>query len=567
MLALIVIDIAERKAADELRLVTSLEIFVLEMIQEILPIDIPHIDHVDIDRTQRIARILQIAPRISPSHAGKGTPIIRAILEIDAEFEPGPGHLDRLPPLGSERQQETGKLQTHIDSEFDGVALAGTRSFHILVPYRERNVERLRSPENIAVLIPHRRPQSVETRRRTSFQLYLIPLLQGRNALDVALEIALAGLMYRIGRLLAFAHESHVVILCHTVGLLVENDVGAFEIAHRHNLVVRLIDPVNVIDVVRIDRHDLSQHRRTYVGTLVVLVVHHVQPPVVDRVESLAVVGSNSRRRIVIGKNIDLVDTVNRIVAQNRITLLVITGQMLLDDHLQVHQMIAAERVGFILDVIDRKIVIAALFEVGGDALPLLVKDLHVEHLARTEQRMYRIGQDDLLEEPIAEIVRKAVDAVRLALYGAVGDESPLFPRRGIDFVSRLRREEPPIVHVNLQVADRLLREAHIQQHGRFADTPFEPVPPIILFGIGLLINPDVKIESQEPFIRILTDEFPQVGSRNTLFFRRFLIGFYGHLLHQITFLGKFARDTARHPREHRQQKDEYDRQPFQDFR
>ena len=31
-------------------------------------------------------------------------------------------------------------------------------------------------------------------------------------------------------------------------------------------------------------------------------------------------------------------------------------------------------------------------------------------------------------------------------LYGAVGDESPLFPRRGIDFVSRLRREEPPIV-------------------------------------------------------------------------------------------------------------------------
>lgn len=49
--------------------------------------------------------------------------------------------------------------------------------------------------------------------------------------------------------------------------------------------------------------------------------------------------------------------------------------------------------------------------------------------------------------------------------------------------------------------------------------------------------------------------------------FRRFLIGFYGHLLHQITFLGKFARDTARHPREHRQQKDEYDRQPFQDFR
>ena len=156
MLALIVIDITERKAADELRLVTSLEIFVLEMIQEILPIDIPHIDHVDIDRTQRIARILQIAPRISPSHAGKGTPIIRAILEIDAEFEPGPGHLDRLPPLGSERQQETGKLQTHIDSEFDGVALAGTRSFHILVPYRERNVERLRSPENIAVLIQNR---------------------------------------------------------------------------------------------------------------------------------------------------------------------------------------------------------------------------------------------------------------------------------------------------------------------------------------------------------------------------------------------------------------------------
>ena len=141
-------------------------------------------------------------------------------------------------------------------------------------------------------------------------------------------------------------------------------------------MLFRSIDPVNVIDVVRIDRHDLSQHRRTYVGTLVVLVVHHVQPPVVDRVESLAVVGSNSRRRIVIGKNIDLVDTVNRIVAQNRITLLVITGQMLLDDHLQVHQMIAAERVGFILDVIDRKIVIAALFEVGGDALPLLVKEI-----------------------------------------------------------------------------------------------------------------------------------------------------------------------------------------------
>ena len=229
--------------------------------------------------------------------------------------------------------------------------------------------------------------------------------------------------------------------------------------------------------------------------------------------------------------------------------------------------MIAAERIGLVLDVVDRKIVIAALLEVGGDALPLLVEYSHIEHLAGTKQRMHRIGQDDLLEKPIPEIVRNTVDAVRLTLYGTVGDESPLFPRHGIHLVSRLRRKKAPVVHVNLQVTCRLLREAHIQQHRLLADTTLEPVPPVILFGIGLLVNPNVKVESQEPFIRTLTDELFEIGSRNPLLLRRLLIGFDGHLLHQITSLGEFARDTARHPREHRQQKDEYDRQPSQDFR
>ena len=72
--------------------------------------------------------------------------------------------------------------------------------------------------------------------------------------------------------------------------------------------------------------------------------------------------------------------------------------------------MAAAQRIGHILDVVDRKVVIPPLLEVGRNTLALAVEYRDVEDAALAEQRIGGIGKDDLFEELVLKIVRNAVN-------------------------------------------------------------------------------------------------------------------------------------------------------------
>ena len=77
--------------------------------------------------------------------------------------------------------EETRESQPGRDAEFRGPLLPGIGRLHKLIAGRERNVERLGTPENITVLVADGGFQSVEARRGASFQIDLETLFQGRG--------------------------------------------------------------------------------------------------------------------------------------------------------------------------------------------------------------------------------------------------------------------------------------------------------------------------------------------------------------------------------------------------
>ena len=207
--------------------------------------------------------------------------------------------------------------------------------------------------------------------------------------------------------------------------------------------------------------------------------------------------------------------------------------------------MVSAERVGDIVDVVDRKVVIAALLEESRDALPLAVEHRDVENPARTDQRIGGVGQDDLFEELVLKIVRNAVNAVRLALPGSVGDPGAFAPRSGIHLEGHLRGAKSLRIHKDLQVLGTPLRQAHVQQYGLLPDPALPVVPPVLLAGIGLLVEPDIEIGTQKTFVRGLAHVFLEIGRSDALLAGRRLVGVDLHLLQQVLTFGDLARDAA----------------------
>ena len=114
----------------------------------------------------------------------------------------------------------------------------------------------------------------------------------------------------------------------------------------------------------------------------------------IERVEPLQEgrIGSGYRR-VVIGEDVDLVDTVDHVVVHDRKAALVISRKVLLDNQFEPDLMAAAQRIGHILDVVDRKVVIPPLLEVGRNTLALAVEYRDVEDAALAEQRIGGIGK------------------------------------------------------------------------------------------------------------------------------------------------------------------------------
>ena len=118
-------------------------------------------------------------------------------------------------------------------------------------------------------------------------------------------------------------------------------------------------------------------------------------------------------------------------------------------------------------------------------------------------------------------------------------------------------------MHQGFQVAGRLLGLRHIQQDGLLSHTPFKIVPPVILLGIGLFVDPGIEVQSQEPFVRELSDVFFQFRSGDTLLARGALVGLDRYFLHQKTVLGNFTRYAARNSRKQGRQGDRYEQKTF----
>jgi len=104
--------------------------------------------------------------------------------------------------------------------------------------------------------------------------------------------------------------------------------------------------------------------------------------------------------------------------------------------------MAAAQRIGHILDVVDRKVVIPPLLEVGRNTLALAVEYRDVEDAALAEQRIGGIGKDDLFEELVPELIGNGVDPVRLAPPG--GDPPPAGASGGSPSDGRERPQSRP---------------------------------------------------------------------------------------------------------------------------
>ena len=555
VLALVVIAVAERKAADELGLETVDQVFVGGIAQEFGIDRACHVDHVDVDRPQREGRIAAVGPHVGDAGARKRTGVIGAVLKIDRQFDLGLRLVHRAETARAPGHEEPREGQSGRDAEFGGPLAPGVGSLHKFVTRREGEVERLGAAENIAVLITDGGLQAVETRRGAAFEVDLDALLERRRAENVARQVALARVerLRRIGR---SADEGDDVGDVGRPGLLLEGDFRALEIPQRHQVGIGAIDLRRVVDVVGIERHGLTEHRRAQVGPFL---VDDVQTAVVDRIEP------RKQRRVgpcdggvVIGENVDPVDTVDHVVVHHGQSAFVVAREILFDDQPQVDQPLLLEHPRGVGDVVDREIVVPPLLEVGGDALPLGIEDRHVVNIARMQQRIDGVGQHDLFEEVVLELVGNGVDAVRLALARAEGDRRTLAARNGVDLIGRLRGEKTLRVHVDLQVFGALLGQPHVQRHGRLPDLALPVVPAVVLRRVGLLVEPDVEIRPEEAFVGSLAHVLLHVGSRDAFLAGRGPVVLDLYFLQKILSFGNVARDAARRAQQAQQRGGEY---------
>ena len=244
---------------------------------------------------------------------------------------------------------------------------------------------------------------------------------------------------------------------------------------------------------------------------------------------------------------VDLPNAIDLVVLPNRFPAVVVAEQRLVDDHRQIARSVPDSIVRIAVDdIVDREIVISPVAQVLRNAFAFGIQRRAVEDLARPDEPVGRILEDDFLDEAVVELIADLSVARRRALFRAVGDDGPFGPRRRIDMIIDARREESVRFHVDLEILGRLDRQCRVVNDRFFSDLALEAVPPVLFGGIRLIVHPDIEIRPQKSFVGALPDVPVQFGGRNALFLGDAAILFDGDFLYQITPLGKFAHDTAR---------------------
>ncbi len=540
MLELVVEAVAEREAGDELRLVAVDQVEVLGVLQEV-GIEVAYVHHVDVDGPQREGRVAGVAPLVGEPGARQRAPVVGAVLEVDRQLELGLGLVGRAERLAP-RQQEAREGEARGDAELRGAPLARVARLHELVAGREGGVEGLGAAEDVAVLVAHRGLQPVEARRGAPLQVDLEALPQRRRAEDLAREVALArqAAGRRVGTL---ADVGDQVGRVGALRLLAEGDAGALEVAEGHQVAVGAAHQVGVVDIVGIERHGAAQDPRTHPRAPL---VHDVEAAVGGGVEARGEerVGAHGRG-VVVGQDADPPDAVDGVVLQDRVAAPVVPLQVLVDDHAQPHAVVARQRVGAEAHVAHREVVVAPPPQVGGDALALAVEPRDVEDVARAQEGMGRVGEQDGLQKAVAELVGDGVDAVGAPLVRAVGHGGAAAPRHGVDLELGARGEEAPRVHVDLQILEAAARELHVEQHGRLAQAALPVVPLVVLRRVGPLVEPHVEVGPQQPLVGGLPHVLLQLRGGYALTAPHRVVGHDAHLVQQEATLGQAARDAA----------------------
>ena len=441
------------------------------------------------------------------------------------------------------REREGGR-----DAQLERVALG----FHAreFIPAAHAYVEQLHASEQIAVLVAERRGQPEVVRRGGSLQLDRVALPQRRRAEDVAVEIPFRGIGdgRSVGRGAGAADISDRTVPAGRVGRFRKEHAGAFVVSQPHDILISSLDVALVVQRIRIKIHGTAENRGADFRTGV---VNDFQSPVESRVEPRIVQAVAHRlRRVVSRKDIDIAQAVYSILLNDRLPLGRIACHIGLDDHRQVDRAVAGGRIGDILDVVDREVVVSPVLQERRDARPFVVEHVAVENAAGTEQRGSRIAQDDRPQRPVAEAIADLPDPVRIALTGEVGDAGPLAGR--VDTEPCLGLQKTLAVHVDLHRLRGTGRQRRVEQYGRFPDLALEAVPPCVLpFRVGGVIRPKVKVRSQQALRGMLANELLQIGLRDA-----FLLGKLAVALDPDVVAGQQVtplRDMLRHaacPRE-----------------
>ena len=119
-------------------------------------------------------------------------------------------------------------------------------------------------------------------------------------------------------------------------------------------------------------------------------------------------------------------------------------------------------------------------------------------------------------------------------------------PPGRMSVVTDARREEAVRLHVGFEVLGRFQGERRIVDDRFLADLAFEAVPPVVLVGVGLIVDPNIEIRSQEALVGALPHVTVEFRSRDTLLFGDVPVVLDRDLLYQIAPFGQFAHDAAR---------------------
>ena len=536
---LIIKHVRSRDTRNQLLRITIAQVGILQAVEK-FGIDISHLDQRQIDRSQSKVRVATIAPRVAPRGTRQHSLIVGAILRIDRQLDLCARIRYRRRATDIERHNKSRERQRCRSTNLEGTFALCLGTLHKLITERERYIEQLHTAENIVVLVTDRTAQTIETRRSRALQLDLVTLWQSGRAEDIAIQVSLLGRKRVVAPFGPRTDKRHLGRGC----VLLELYVGTAEVAHTHNLIVCILDTLRTEQVVGEEINRLSQHLRAH---LQFLVIDNVQTTIINRIEAINVATiATCDGRVIVRKEIDVTQSIYRIVAHNRLTSIVIPHQILAHLNRNIGTIATHRSIDLVENVVDREIEVSVIAQGVAYTRSLLVQHREVQHITLVQQRRGSILQNDRSERSIAETILDLPDSIGTPLLCAIGYDGTT-TRRGIDLIRRLGVEVSARVHIDLDIRCRALGLQRVEIDRGLANTTFQVVPPILLVGVGREVGPEIKIRTQESFVGLLAHVAVDLICGDTLLARHALVSFDLVFLEQIFALRDTARNTTPH--------------------